>query len=158
MNTRSRVHPLILVALVAACLLSARVLVGQTPAAAMRRVAIATHAIPRGTVITGDDYEMRDTSTRGMVSLPDTAPVTPGWIARRSIAAGEILRAPAIEAPTMVSANSTVQVEFADKNVILTVRGVAARNGALGERVPVRTELGKRIEATVVAPGRVRVD
>jgi len=57
-----------------------------------------------------------------------------------------------------VTANEPVLVEWVDGNVSLTVHGTAARNGSIGERVPVRTELGKRIEGTVVAPGRVRID
>ncbi len=40
----------------------------------------------------------------------------------------------------------------------LTVRGIATRSGSLGDRITVRTELGKRVEGTVVAPGRVRID
>jgi flagella basal body P-ring formation protein FlgA len=40
----------------------------------------------------------------------------------------------------------------------MTVRGIAARNASMGERVSVRMEHGRRIEATVVAPGRVRID
>jgi flagella basal body P-ring formation protein FlgA len=51
-----------------------------------------------------------------------------------------------------------VNVEWADRNVMLTVRGVVTRNAALGERVTVRTELGHRVDATVIAPGRVRID
>jgi len=157
MTVRRLAHPLWIVALAALCLLSARIMTAQTPAA-MRKVAVATHVLPRGTVLSADDFEMRDTSTRGFVSMPDTTAIAAGWVTRRTINAGEILRAPAVEAPTVVSANSPVSIEFADGNVSLTIRGVAARNGAIGERVPVRTEMGKRIEATVVAPGRVKVD
>jgi len=154
---RKLAHPLLLIALIALCLMSARIMTAQTPAAT-RRVAVAMHVLPRGTVLTADDFQMRDTSTRGFVSMPDTIAVKPGWVTRRTIEAGEILRAPAVEAPAVVNANSPVSVEFADQNVRLTIRGVAARNGAIGDRVPVRTEMGKRIEATVVAPGRVRID
>ncbi|HEY4132560.1 MAG TPA: flagellar basal body P-ring formation chaperone FlgA [Gemmatimonadaceae bacterium] len=129
--------------------------VRQVASAPARRMPIALRTIVRGTVLTADDFEYRDTTTH---IEPDTAQITAGWVTRRTIAAGEILHAPAVEPPTIVNANSPVQVEFVDGNVRLTVRGVAARNGSLGERVPVRTELGKRVEGTVVAPGRVRID
>ena len=56
------------------------------------------------------------------------------------------------------TANAAVLIEWADGNVSLTIHGIASRNGALGERIPVRSDLGKRFEATVVAPGRVRID
>jgi flagella basal body P-ring formation protein FlgA len=120
-----------------------------------RRMPIALHTIARGAVLTADDFEYRDTTT---YLAPDANQIAAGWVTRRTINTGEILHAPAVEPPTIVSANSTVVVEWVDGNVSITIRGVAARNGSLGERVPVRTELGKRIEGTVVAPGRVRID
>jgi flagella basal body P-ring formation protein FlgA len=127
----------------------------QVAAGPTVRMPIALHTIVRGAVLTADDFEYRDTTTH---NSPDTAQITAGWVTRRTITAGEILRAPAVEPPTIVSANSTVQVEWVDGNVRLTIRGVAARSASLGDRVAVRTELGKRIEGTVVAPGRVRID
>lgn len=152
-KARDLLHPVLWVAFIAIMLLSARIMSAQT-----KRVAIATHAIPRGATLTGDDFVVRDTAVRFIGTVPDSTPVTAGWMTRRAYAAGEILRAPGVEAPTAVNANTTVEVEFQDKNVSLTLRGIAARNGAVGERVPVRTETGRRIEATVVAPGRVRIE
>ncbi len=152
---RKLAQPIMLLVLAALMLFSARIMTAQAP---VKRVAIAARAIARGTVLSADDFVVRDTAVRVIGLLPDTTPVTAGWVARRSFAAGEILRAPAVEGPSAVNANSAVQVEFVDQNVSLTLRGVAARNAAIGERVPVRTEMGKRIEATVVAPGRVRID
>lgn len=121
-------------------------------------VAVATRTLPRGTVLSAGDYELRDTTLRGNVALPDSTPVEPGWVTRRMINAGELLRSPAVEAPSVVNANSPVLIEWRDGNVQLTIQGIAARDGALGERIPVRTELGKRFEATVVAAGRVRIE
>jgi flagella basal body P-ring formation protein FlgA len=120
-----------------------------------RRVPVALHTIARGAALTAGDFEYRDTTTR---LTPDTNQIVAGWVTRRTINAGEILHAPAVEPPVLVNANSPVQVEWVDGNVRLTLRGVAARNASLGERVPVRTELGKRVEGTVVAAGRVRID
>jgi len=88
----------------------------------------------------------------------DSSRVALGWTTRRMIAAGEILRSPAVEPPIVVGANQPVEVEWADQNVRLTIRGVAARNASLGDRVAVRTDLGRRVEGTVVAAGRVRID
>ena len=123
-----------------------------------QRVAIATRTIARGTALTADDFELRDTTMRMNATEPDTTPVVAGWVTRRTINAGEVLRSPAVEAPAVVNANSPVLIEWSDGNVSLTVHGIAARNGALGDRIPVRSDLGKRFEATVVAPGRVRID
>jgi flagella basal body P-ring formation protein FlgA len=95
-------------------------------------------------------------STLGMSA--DTNQVAAGWVTRRVIAAGEVLRAPAVEPPTAVSANQLVAVEWVDQNIRLTMRGVATRNAPMGSRVSVRMESGRRVETTVVGAGRVRID
>jgi flagella basal body P-ring formation protein FlgA len=123
--------------------------------AASRRVAFATHALARGAVLTADDFQVRDTTLHAPL---DTAKVAPGWVTRRMIAAGEMLREPAVQPPDLVVANQPVEIEFRDKNVRLILLGTSTRSGALGERITVRTEQGKRIEAVVVAAGRVRID
>jgi flagellar basal body P-ring formation protein FlgA len=120
-----------------------------------RRLAVATHALARGAVLSADDFEFRDSTMRAPL---DSSRVAPGWTTRRMIAAGEILRSPAVEPPIVVGANQPVEVEWADQNVRLTIRGIAARNASVGERVAVRTELGRRVEGTVVAAGHVRID
>jgi flagella basal body P-ring formation protein FlgA len=142
-----------LVALIALVLLSAR-LAGAQQASA-RRMAFATHSISRGAVLTADDFEYRDTTSRAPL---DTSIVSAGWVTRRTIVAGEVLREPAVQPPLLVTANQSVEIEWKDDNISLTMRGTSTRSGALGERVTVRTEAGKRIEATVVAAGRVRID
>lgn len=148
-----RLNQSLALAVIAIMLLCAARLVGaQSPA---RRVAVAAHVLARGTVLTADDITYRDSTLRASV---DTNDVAPGWVTRRTINAGEVLRSPAVEPPQLVSANEPVEVEWRDGNVSLTVRGVAARSASFGERIPVRTELGRRIEGTVVAPGRVRID
>ena len=77
---------------------------------------------------------------------------------RRVINAGEILRAPAVEPPNLVTANQPVAVEWVDRNIRLTLRGTATRNAAIGTRVTVRMESGRRVDGTVVGVGRVRID
>jgi flagella basal body P-ring formation protein FlgA len=151
-TTTGVAHPYLLAALAILLMLSAGLAHAQQPT---RRAAIATRALARGTVLGADDFVYRDTTLRGPA---DTTRVDAGWVTRRSFAAGEVLRAPAVEPPTIVLANQPVTIEWKDQNVRLTLRGIAARNAALGERVPVRTELGRRVDATVVAPGRVRLD
>jgi flagella basal body P-ring formation protein FlgA len=150
-------HPIVLVAIATLAMMWARLAAAQVPSVptAQQHVPVATRNIARGAVLTADDFEYRDTTSHAPA---DTNKVAAGWVARRTIMAGEILRAPAVEAPAVVNANSPVQVEFSDGNVRLTVQGTATRNGSLGERVPVRMEFGKRVEGVVVAPGRVRVD
>lgn len=130
----------------------------EAPVEPKQRVAVATRVLARGTVLADSDFELRDTTVRFVSALPDTTPVAAGWVTRRTINAGEILREPAVEAPAVINANSPVLIEWVDGSVSLTVHGVAARSGAIGDRIPVRSDMGKRFEATVVAPGRVRID
>ena len=132
--------------------------IGAAPAGAqIRRVAVATHQIARGTTLSAGDIELRDSTVRSG-ALVDTAEVVPGWVTRRVINAGEILRAPAVEPPNLVTANQPVAVEWVDQNIRLTLRGTATRNAAIGSRVTVRMDNGRRVDGTVVAPGRVRID
>jgi len=124
-----------------------------------RRVAVATRTLARGVALGAGDLEYRDStmsSTLGMSA--DTNRVAAGWVTRRVISAGEVLRAPAVEPPTAVSANQSVSVEWVDQNIRLTMRGVATRNAPMGSRVSVRMESGRRVETTVVGAGRVRID
>ncbi|MDB4878193.1 MAG: hypothetical protein JWM41_4639 [Gemmatimonadetes bacterium] len=152
-RTRRMLQPLLFVALVALGLFPARRIGAQQ--ASPRRLAIATRAIARGSVLTADDFEFRDSTMRAPV---DTARVAAGWVARRVITAGEVLRAPAVEPPQVVTANQPVEIEWKDQNIRVSMRGTVTRNGSIGERVIVRTEQGRRLDATVVGPGRVRID
>jgi flagella basal body P-ring formation protein FlgA len=146
-----RLVSLVLLVMIAMLVVAVRAVGAQQT----RRLAVATHALARGAVLTANDFEFRDSTMRAPA---DSSRVAPGWTTRRTIAAGEILRSPAVEPPIVVSANQPVEVEWADRNVRLTIRGVAARNASVGERVAVRTDLGRRVEGTVVAAGRVRID
>jgi flagella basal body P-ring formation protein FlgA len=144
-------YPRLVATLVVLIALSAGVANAQE---ATRKAAIATRTLARGTVLSANDFVVRDTTLRGPA---DAMPVGEGWVTRRLIGAGEVLRIPAVERPHLVTANQPVEVEWRDSNVTLTLRGIATRNAALGERVPVRTGSGRRMEAVVVAPGRVRM-
>jgi flagella basal body P-ring formation protein FlgA len=120
-----------------------------------RRVAVATRTIGRGVSLSANDFEYRDSTLH---TTPDTSVIAAGWVTRRVIAAGEVLRAPAVEPPTVVTANQPVSVEWIDQNIRLTLRGIATRNASIGTRVSVRMESGRRIDGTVVGTGRVRID
>lgn len=78
-------YPYLVATLVALIALSASVAHGQT-SAATRRVAVAARTLARGTVLTADDFVMRDTTVRGYV---DTTTVGEGWVTRRLISAAK---------------------------------------------------------------------
>ena len=149
--------PRLVVSLGTLVLLSAHA--GEAQQATPRRVAVATRPIARGATLGVGDLEYRDsTLVSTFAPVADSNPVTAGWVTRRVIAAGEVLRAPAVEPPSAVSANQQVAVEWTDQNIRLTMRGIATRNAPVGSRVSVRMESGRRLETTVVGAGRVRID
>ena len=123
--------------------------------ASVTRVPVAARSLARGTVIATTDIIYKDSAVR---AAGDSSRVAPGWVTRRMIAAGEVLRAPAVEPPNVVLANQSVDVEWKEENIALTLRGIVTRNAGVGDRVTVRTESGRRFEGIVVAPGRVRID
>jgi flagella basal body P-ring formation protein FlgA len=152
---RVMTNPRILALLGTLVLLSSRAGGAQLAQGTARRVAVATHNIGRGVSLSASDFEYRDSTLH---STPDTNQIVAGWVTRRIIAAGEVLHAPAVEPPTVVTANQPVSVEWIDQNIRLTVRGIATRNASLGTRVSVRMESGRRVDGTVVGTGRVRID
>jgi flagellar basal body P-ring formation protein FlgA len=129
----------------------------SAPVGVKRRIPVATHQIARGATLAAGDIELRDSTMHPGAQI-DTNEVGPGWVTRRVINAGEMLRAPAVEPPNLVTANQSVAVEWVDQNIRLTLRGTATRNAAIGSRVAVRMENGRRVDGTVVAAGRVRID
>jgi flagella basal body P-ring formation protein FlgA len=72
-----------------------------------------------------------------------------GWVARRRIATGETLRAPAIGRRPLVSAGATVTLVSTTGGVSVTRSGTALSGGALGQRVRVRLEGTRIVVATV---------
>jgi flagella basal body P-ring formation protein FlgA len=161
---------------------SIALLLGALPATTVAqppRVPIAAHEIARGVVLAAADigYQLSERSadsvTRnatapadcGPVRLSDCPTVRPpqsdtlvGWMTRRLIAAGEPLRAPAVEPPQLVKSGDVVDVVYMGDGVRITMRGRATRSAALGERLTVRMDNQRKLEATVVAAGRVRVN
>lgn len=127
----------------------------DTPTRATTRVAIATRDLTRGNVLTETD--MKWTDTTGVASPSDTARITAGWIVRRSIRAGEILREPGVSRPDMVSNGDAVDVIYSAPGISIKVRGTAIGSGAQGEQVYVRLDNRKRLRGVVAGVNTVRV-
>ena len=120
-------------------------------------VAVAARPIPRGAVLTQDDitYVARPASPQ---RAGGTSHVQPGWVARRLVNAGEQLRGPAVAPPIVLTANQTVDVIYANRDIEITIRAVVTRDAALGERVTVRTSDGHHLDGIVAGPGCVRIE
>jgi len=118
----------------------------------------AARAIARGEVLGDSDIVMDsviDQVRGGAGAVP--ARVTAGWIARRVIAAGELLRPPAVAPPPVIRAGDTVRVIYRTGPVTVVERGHALAHAAAGERAPVRLDNGQRVEGEAVRPGEVRL-
>lgn len=136
--------------------------VAQTPTAAGTarvRLSVATRALQRGDTLRADDIGLIDTTIvwRWSTVSPDTTRAQSGWIARRAIAAGEVLRYPAVGAPPVVSAGTRVSAIYQDGPVRIQLTGVATNTAALGAPVGVRIDPTRRLDGIAVAPNTVRL-
>lgn len=127
------------------------------------RVAVAAREIARGTSLSQGDIgyaspaaPATDASASVQAAAPNDTLV--GWTTRRLIAVGEPLKSPAVAPPILVKANAMVEVIYQDAGITITARGRATRAAALGERLTVRLDTQRKVEATVIAAGRVRVN
>ncbi|MBK8057547.1 MAG: flagellar basal body P-ring formation protein FlgA [Gemmatimonadetes bacterium] len=119
---------------------------------------VAARRIPRGTVLRAADMTIARVparvDARGVVHV-DTTPVIPGWIARRVIQRGEVLRAPAVAPAPLVAAGQAVQFTYQQDGLELTLDGVAPVAGSLGDTIPVRLGARRRVTGVVAGPARV---
>jgi flagella basal body P-ring formation protein FlgA len=119
-------------------------------------VPVAARALARGAILGDSDITLVPTST--VRATPATAAriAERGWTTRRAIAAGELLREPAVAPPTAVTAGSTVDLLWRDGDLELRLRGVAANSAPIGGRVAVRVGR-RRFEGIATAAAVVRL-
>ena len=137
---------------------------GQTPPTTIppallgveRSVPVATRVLARGVTLSPADYQVTVAVVR--TALRTATAADSGWVTRRPIAAGEPLVEPAVGPPALVTAGQPVHFVAEAGGVHLSVRGTAATTGALGDRIWVRMDSGRRLRGLVTAPGIVRAD
>ncbi|MEP6619467.1 MAG: flagellar basal body P-ring formation chaperone FlgA [bacterium] len=155
-------------AIAALCGALPAVVLAQTSEKRAPRVAVASHEIARGIVLSHTDIgyvpSLRPANPGALVaSAQAIEPATEsdslvGWMTRRLITAGEPLRSPAVTPPQLVKSGDVVDVVFQSESVSVTMRGKATRSAAIGERITVRMDNQRRLDGTVIALGRVRVN
>ncbi|MBI3789591.1 MAG: flagellar basal body P-ring formation protein FlgA [Gemmatimonadetes bacterium] len=119
-----------------------------TPAtAAFAPGPVAARDLPRGTVLVATDLRADSVAQAERMA---------GWEVRRVIHAGEPVKAPAVEPPALVTANSTVTLEATVGGIRVTRTALALGRGALGDRISVRLDHQRIVTATVSGPGTVR--
>lgn len=80
-----------------------------------------------------------------------------GWITRRPIRIGELLRAPALAPPDLVRSGDSVTVRLMIADVSVAREGTATMSGALGARVRVRLDARHSVTGVVAGPELVRL-
>lgn len=119
---------------------------------------VATRAIARGETLRAEDIARLDTViTWRWSAAPDTTPAQPGWVTRRPIAMGEVLRAPAVSPPAAITSGQPVTAIWQDGALRLVLTGVATNTAALGSTVGVRIDRSRRLDGVAVGPNLVRL-
>lgn len=121
-----------------------------------RSVPVAAHALARGVALSPSDYRIATVVVRP--ALRGAATADSGWVTRRAVAEGEALIEPAVGPPSLVTAGQAVTFVAQTGTVRLSVRSTAASAGALGDRIWVRMDSGRRLRGVVAAPGTVQSD
>lgn len=142
------------------------VLHAQTAAATplksdQRRVSltVATRALARGEALQLTDIAVVDTiiTWRWNAQSPDTTRALPGWVTRRPIMAGEVLRAPAVSPAPLIESGATVKAIWQDGPITLVINGVATNTATAGAPVGVRINRTRRLDGVAIAPNTVRL-
>lgn len=137
---------------------SACVLRAQSRDQRPMRVAIATRDLATGSVLTDADMALKDTViVWRWHTAPDTTRPAAGWVTRRAIAAGEVLRTPAVMAPPVVTTGAAVTAIWQDGPVRLVLTGTATNTAAIGAPVGVRIDRTRRLDGIAVGPNTVRL-
>jgi flagella basal body P-ring formation protein FlgA len=135
-----------LVSAAVALVTSSAVSAGDSPAA------VLTRAMPAGTTLAIDDIRMGDPDA---VAL-DLVDRLVGLEARRSLAAGAILRESDFRRPILIIRNAPVSMEYARGSLIMSAEGRALSNGAEGDIVKVMNSTSKTV-LTAIVTGRGKV-
>lgn len=156
----SRSHALVLALQLAALpfvgggALAAQGVAAASPAGDSLEVVVATRRLARGTVLRAGDLSV----TRVAAGHPGArrhVRVVAGWVTRRVVQPGEILRPPAVAPAPLVAAGAMVQYTYQHDGLALTLPGVAPVAGSLGDTIPVRLGARRRVTGVVTGPARV---
>jgi flagella basal body P-ring formation protein FlgA len=123
------------------------------------RVPRLTRGVLRGETITADHltFERRRRSELPLDLVTDPERIV-DQVARRTLAAGQILRESDMARRELVERNATVLMLYEQPGMTLSLRGKALAGGAAGDTVQVQNLQSKKIiEAMVVGSNRVRV-
>ena len=133
---------------------SAPPLTAAAPTTHAPRTPVAARDLARGTVLAAADIAWSD-SVQARSGARDS--VEAGWVARRTFRTGEVLEAPGVSPPDLVTSGDMVNVIYTAPGVAITLRGTAVGSGAKGDEVYVRLDNRRRLRGVVAAANTVRV-
>jgi len=125
-------------------------------AGVLTRVVKAARDLERATVLVGEDM-IADVDVVWGPPQRNEPVIVAGWTTKRRVRMGEPLRPPVVEAPRAVRPGDTVQLIVERGTVTIALTGKATGSAAIGERVIVRADTGRRMAGVVVEPGVVRI-
>ena len=129
------------------------------PAGNQVELVVPAHDIARGTRIDEDDLTTKLVpASRMSDSLIRDAQDAAGREAKRTLRAGEFIRASDLKRPTLVAKGSTVTMIFEVPGMALTAVGRALAEGGEGDSIAVLNPTSYRqVSAVITGPGTVRV-
>ena len=122
-------------------------------------VSVAARALARGDTLQAGDIATIDTTVvwRWTTIAPDTTRALPGWVTRRHIAQGEVLRAPAVMPPPVITMGTRVTAIWQDGPLRVVVTGIATNTASIGAPVGVRIDPTRRLDGVAAGPNTVRL-
>ncbi len=122
-------------------------------------VSVAARALARGDTLLASDIATMDTTIvwRWNSIAPDTTRALPGWVTRRNVVLGEVLRAPAVMPPPVITSGTRVMAIWQDGLLRVVVTGIATNTAAIGAPVGVRLDPTRRLDGIAAGPNTVRL-
>lgn len=126
-------------------------------------VLVAARDLPRGHVLVAADITV-PVEAPGAPEQPHALPQPqrhalpqPGWITRRTIQEGEVLRAPAVVPPSVIARGDTVRVHWRTAGLEISRTGISMGEASLGDLIQVRVGALHRVSAVATGPSTVLV-
>jgi len=138
--------------------LIAFVILAAVPAFAGVRVVVPAHDVARGTVLSSSDVTYATANTV-MAGIATSSSEVVGLEARRTLRAGETLRAQDFRKPVLVNRGSMVTMTLETPGIVLTATGRAITEGGLGDTVTIQNPTSfRQISGVIIGPGQVRAE
>lgn len=121
-------------------------------------VVVTGRPLERGARLTSDDLRLAEQPSAGLpyqyfARLDDLV----GMTLRRALPAGTVLVPAAVERATLVARGARVSLVARTAAVVVKAEGTALDAAALGQRVRVKTAVGRVVEGVVAGEGLVQV-